>query len=55
MCIRDRVNDLPAGADRLIAHPRGIQAVIVNGRPLPPPGQVPDRPSGQLLRQRRQA
>ena len=51
----ERVNDLPAGADRLIAHPRGIQAVVVNGQPLPPPGQVPDRPSGRLLRQRRAA
>lgn len=51
----ERVNDLPAGADRLIAHPRGIHAVIVNGQPLPPPGQVPPRPSGRLLRQRRPA
>jgi N-acyl-D-aspartate/D-glutamate deacylase len=51
----ERVNDLPAGAERLIAHPRGIQAVVVNGQPLPPPGQVPDRPSGRLLRQRRAA
>ncbi|MBM3646474.1 MAG: amidohydrolase family protein [Alphaproteobacteria bacterium] len=51
----ERVHDLPAGADRLIAHPRGIHAVIVNGEPLPPPGQVPERPSGRLLRQRRTA
>ena len=51
----ERVNDLPAGADRLISHPRGIKAVIVNGEPLPPPGQVPARPSGRLLRQRRAA
>ncbi|MBX9944061.1 MAG: amidohydrolase family protein [Reyranella sp.] len=48
-----RINDLPAGADRLIAHPRGIHAVIVNGEPLPPPGQAPARPTGRLLRQRR--
>jgi N-acyl-D-amino-acid deacylase len=48
----ERVNDLPAGADRLIAHPRGIHAVIVNGEPLPPPGQAPARPTGRLLRQR---
>ena len=27
-----RVNDLPAGADRLIAEARGIKAVIVNGK-----------------------
>ncbi len=51
----ERVSDLPAGADRLIAHPRGIRAVIVNGEPLPPPGQVPARPSGRLLRQRAEA
>lgn len=48
----ERVNDLPAGADRLISHPRGIHAVIVNGEALPPPGQLPARPSGRLLRQR---
>ena len=51
----ERVNDLPAGEDRLIGRPRGMKAVIVNGEPLPPPGQVPDRPSGRLLRQRRAA
>ena len=28
---------------------------IVNGEPLPPPGQVPARPSGRLLRQRAEA
>jgi N-acyl-D-amino-acid deacylase len=51
----ERVHDLPAGADRLIAHPRGIHAVVVNGEPLPPPGQVPLRPAGRLLRQARAA
>ena len=51
----ERVNDLPAEADRLIAHPRGIRAVLVNGEPLPPPGQAPRRTSGRLLRQRRAA
>jgi N-acyl-D-aspartate/D-glutamate deacylase len=49
----ERVHDLPAGEDRLISRPRGIEAVIVNGVPLPPPGTAPQRPSGKLLRQRR--
>lgn len=49
----ERVNDLPAGEDRLISRPRGIVAVVVNGVPLPPPGIVPERPSGKLLRQTR--
>jgi len=48
----ERINDQPAGADCLIAHPCGIHAVVVNGEPLPPPGQVPARPTGRLLRQR---
>ena len=51
----ERVSDLPAGADRLISHPRGIRAVIVNGGLLPPPGEVPATPTGRLLRQRRSA
>ena len=51
----ERVHDLPAGEDRLISHPRGIEVVIVNGEPLPPPGQVPGRLAGRLLRQRRLA
>jgi N-acyl-D-aspartate/D-glutamate deacylase len=51
----ERVHDLPAGEDRLISRPRGIHAVVVNGEPLPPPGQVPDRPTGRLLRQARTA
>ncbi|MBL8381516.1 MAG: amidohydrolase family protein [Burkholderiales bacterium] len=34
----ERVHDLPAGADRLISRPRGIDAVIVNGAVLPAPG-----------------
>jgi N-acyl-D-amino-acid deacylase len=49
----ERVHDLPAGEDRLISRPKGIDAVIVNGVLLPPPGQRPERPSGRLLRQRR--
>jgi N-acyl-D-aspartate/D-glutamate deacylase len=48
----ERVNDLPAGADRLISRPRGIRAVVVNGGVLPPPGEVPTTPTGRLLRQR---
>jgi len=35
-----RVNDLPAGADRLISHPSGIHSVYVNGKQLPPPGEA---------------
>ncbi len=51
----ERVNDLPAGADRLIAHPRGIHAVVVNGEAAAAAGAGSDRPSGRLLRQRRTA
>lgn len=47
----ERVHDLPAGEDRLISRPRGIDAVIVNGVPLPPPGVSPNQLSGKLLRQ----
>jgi N-acyl-D-aspartate/D-glutamate deacylase len=49
----ERVHDLPSGEDRLISRPLGVAAVIVNGVPLPPPGVVPERPSGKLLRQGR--
>ena len=42
-----RVYDLPAGADRLISKPSGIDAVIVNGIVLPPPGEA--WPAGQSL------
>ena len=48
----ERVHDLPAGEDRLISHPRGVKAVIVNGVTLPEPGTVSKTPSGKLLRQR---
>lgn len=51
----ERVHDLPAGEDRLISHAAGVRAVIVNGEPLPPPGQVPVRSAGRLLRQQRVA
>ena len=43
----ERVHDLPAGADRLISRPAGIDAVVVNGVVLPAPGAV--WPAGQAL------
>ena len=43
----ERVRDLPAGADRLISRPAGIDAVVVNGVVLPAPGAV--WPAGQAL------
>jgi len=46
----ERVNDLPAGEDRLISRASGIEAVIVNGERLPPPGEAQGRSSGRLLR-----
>jgi N-acyl-D-amino-acid deacylase len=46
----ERVHDLPAGEDRLISHASGIEAVIVNGQRLPPPGQSSGSASGRLLR-----
>jgi N-acyl-D-amino-acid deacylase len=49
----ERVYDLPAGEDRLISRPSGVKAVLVNGTLLPEPGQVPEKPSGKLLRQHR--
>jgi N-acyl-D-amino-acid deacylase len=53
------VNDLPAGADRLVADARGIDTVIVNGRILrrdnrdlvDPDGELP----GRVLRNGRAA
>ncbi|RZL61120.1 MAG: amidohydrolase [Variovorax sp.] len=36
-----RVHDLPAGADRLISYPSGIQHVFVNGVELPQPDVAP--------------
>jgi N-acyl-D-aspartate/D-glutamate deacylase len=43
----ERVHDLPAGADRLISRPHGIDAVVVNGMVLPPPGAA--WPAGEKL------
>jgi N-acyl-D-aspartate/D-glutamate deacylase len=48
----ERVHDLPASADRLVSHARGIDAVFVNGQRLPAPGQAPTGTAGRLLRQR---
>jgi len=49
----ERVYDMPGGADRLVSRPNGIDAVIVNGCVLPPPGEAfPDGVPlpGKLLR-----
>jgi len=49
----ERVHDLPAGADRLISRPRGMEAVVVNGQVLPAPGEAwptGDPYPGRLLR-----
>jgi N-acyl-D-aspartate/D-glutamate deacylase len=43
-----RVNDLPGGADRLVAEARGIDAVIVNGTLLREQGKDALDPSGPL-------
>ena len=48
-----RTYDLPGGADRLISKPLGIDAVIVNGTVLPPPGEpwpAAQKLPGRLLR-----
>ena len=48
-----RVYDLPAGSDRMISKPTGIDAVIVNGHVLPAPGEAFDKAEplpGKLLR-----
>jgi N-acyl-D-amino-acid deacylase len=46
----ERVHDLPAGADRLVARSRGIEAVWVNGEPIVRDGvDVQSRP-GVLIR-----
>ena len=46
----ERVHDLPAGADRLVAWSRGIHHVWVNGTPIVSEGaDVPAQP-GKVLR-----
>ncbi len=46
----ERVHDLPAGADRLVARSRGIHHVWVNGTPIVSDGaDVPAQP-GKVLR-----
>jgi N-acyl-D-amino-acid deacylase len=47
----ERVWDLPAGADRLIARSRGIEAMWVNGQPVRQGGKdLPDARPGDLIR-----
>jgi N-acyl-D-aspartate/D-glutamate deacylase len=47
----ERVFDLPAGADRLIAHSRGIEHTWVGGKPIRRDGQdLPDVRPGCLIR-----
>jgi N-acyl-D-aspartate/D-glutamate deacylase len=46
----ERVWDLPAGADRLIAHSRGIEHVWVNGTAIRRDGEDLDARPGTLLR-----
>jgi N-acyl-D-aspartate/D-glutamate deacylase len=47
----ERVWDLPAGADRLIARSRGVEAVWVNGEPIRQGGRdLPGAHSGALIR-----
>jgi N-acyl-D-aspartate/D-glutamate deacylase len=54
-----RVNDLPAGADRLVSEANGIEAVIVNGKLIRRDGKDAvagnDRLPGRLLRHGRAA
>jgi N-acyl-D-amino-acid deacylase len=47
----ERVWDLPAGADRLIAHSTGIEHVWVNGQPIRLDGKdLDDARPGALIR-----
>jgi len=51
----ERIYDLPGGADRLVSRPKGVAAVVVNGRRLPAPGADTGPGSGRLLRNGRAA
>jgi N-acyl-D-aspartate/D-glutamate deacylase len=42
--------DLPSGAGRLYAEPRGVHHVVVNGEPIVVDGQLTDARPGRLLR-----
>jgi N-acyl-D-amino-acid deacylase len=53
-CPLERMHDLPAGEDRLVSHPSGIEAVLVNGQRLPPPGHPAATTAGWSLWQRAQ-
>ena len=46
----ERVHDLPAGADRLIARSRGIHHVWVNGTPIVRDGADLGAQPGKVLR-----
>ena len=48
----ERVYDLPAGADRLIADSRGIERVWVNGTLIRDGAELTKARPGQLLRGR---
>ncbi len=46
----EAVNDLPGGGRRMIVRPRGIEHVIVNGRPIFTAGRYSGETPGRVLR-----